>query len=387
LRTKDFSGVPAAARALRLTVTVPARNEQAAIERCLRAFAMQRTTCGRPLAAEVLDVVVYANSCGDGTAHVAARFVAAHPQLRAWVVASPLPSGDAHVGTARKTGRDFAASRFLRARSPRGLVASVDADTIVDPDWAARLLAAAERVDAVAGHVFIDALELATLPAGVRRLYALEATYRRLCAELEATIDPLLEDPAPRHDAFVGANFAVTAGTYVAAGGIPPLPRLEDRAFLFALRRIDARVRFSLDVRAATSGRRTPRVAGGFGTERRELYLRGLRRETFFVDHPGRLEEATCARAALRRIWSGAGYSSDVALTCRSFKVSERDVRSFVRTSLPFGRMYERLAKHAALARRYEKVPVEAAIEELRTAILRRTADVAIRTFAASGAG
>jgi len=219
LRTKDFSGVPAAARALRLTVTVPARNEQAAIERCLRAFAMQRTTCGRPLAAEVLDVVVYANSCGDGTAHVAARFVAAHPQLRAWVVASPLPSGDAHVGTARKTVMDFAASRFLRARSPRGLVASVDADTIVDPDWAARLLAAAERVDAVAGHVFIDALELATLPAGVRRLYALEATYRRLCAELEATIDPLLEDPAPRHDAFVGANFAVTAGTYVAAGG------------------------------------------------------------------------------------------------------------------------------------------------------------------------
>ena len=387
MRTKDFSSVPAAARALRLTVTVPARNEEATIERCLRAFATQRTTCGRPLAAEVLDVVVYANSCGDGTAHVAARFVAAHPQLRAWVVASPLSSSDAHVGTARKTVMDFAASRFLRARAPRGLVASVDADTVVDPDWAARLLAAAERVDAVAGHVFIDALELATLPAGVRRLYALEATYRRLCAELEATIDPLLEDPSPRHDGFVGANFAVTAGTYVDAGGIPPLPRLEDRAFLFALRRIDARVRFSLDVRAATSGRRTPRVAGGFGTERRELYRRGLRRETFFVDHPGRLEEATCARAALRRIWSGAGYSSDVALTCRSFKVSERDVRSFVRTSLPFGRMYERLAKHAALARRYERVPVEAAIEELRTAILRRTADVAIRTFAASGAG
>ncbi len=387
MQTKLFSYIPAAESALKLTAIVPARNEEAAIAACLRAFAAQRTVCGGPLAPNVFDVVVYANSCSDATAQVAARFIAAHTGLRAYVAVGPLPRGAAHVGTARKTVMDFAATRFIKAGAPRGLVASVDADTIVDPDWAARLLEAARRVDAVAGYVFIDALELARLPAGVRRLHALESTFRSLCAELEAAIDPLPEDLPPRHGDFVGANFAVAAGTYVAAGGIPPLPRLEDRAFLFALRRIDARVRFALDVRAATSGRRTPRVAGGFGTERRELYRRGLRRETIFVEHPARLEETACARAALRRLWSGTGCRSDVALACRLFRTHERDLYESLDTSLPFGIAYERIAMRAALAPRYETIAVEAAIERLRAAILRRTADVAIRTVAASGAG
>jgi len=188
----------------------------------------------------------------------------------------------------------------------------------------------------VAGFVEIAAPERLVMPPALRALLTLDAEYLRLCAEAESLLRPRAEDPYPRHRVFVGASFAVTAQAYVRAGRLPPLPSLEDREFAAALRRSAARIRHSLRVRVATSGRADARVTGGFGTFLDYLRRCAARGETFLVDDPRALFEADDA---------------------------------------PDG-----IAAHPSL-------PVDAALALLRAFVASRKAEAATRSTAASGAG
>jgi len=237
----------------RLTVAIPARDEADYVVRALEALAEQVGVDGKPLEHGLFDIVVFANNCRDDTADAVRRFAARLPQIATDVIEDDLPLRAAHVGMARRCVLDRCARRFLEAGRADGVLASTDADTVVAPDWVAWTLREIKAVDAVAGFVDIDALERQRLMAPVRLLYARERAYRRALAELQVMLDPQPEDPEPRHASFIGASFAVTARAYVAAGGLPPLAALEDLAFCAALRRIDARVRHSMRVRATTS--------------------------------------------------------------------------------------------------------------------------------------
>jgi hypothetical protein len=372
-----------------LTVAIPARDEERLLGKTLEAFARQTTTDGKPLGPGAFDLVLFANNCQDGTAEVARAFADAHPALPTSVVSCDLPESEAHVGMARKLVMDLAAERFIVSGRPRGIVATTDADTLVDDDWVANILLESKGVDAVAGYVTIAESELPTLLAPARLLYARERAYRRVLAEASHAFDPLPFDPAPRHAAFVGAGFAVAADTYIAAGGIPPIPVLEDRTFSEALRRIDARVRHSLRVRARTSARRINRVKGGFGTFVDELHQRGAAGDTFLVEHPRETLEDLALRAALRRIWNGCGDGGDVAdlRRCTSILgVSEEEWLPLVDRTAPFGLAYEAVRLRANL-RTYDPVPVECATVALRAAIAQEKARSATRMQAASGAG
>ncbi|MFV4649383.1 hypothetical protein ACNJUT_22570, partial [Mycobacterium tuberculosis] len=92
---------------------------------------------------------------------------------------------------------------------------------------------------------------------------SLEWEYQQLAAELDARMDPEAHDPWPRHNQNCGASAAVTATAYRAIGGLPPRPVGEDRALFEMLRRIDGKIRHSLEVQVVTSARTDGRASGG----------------------------------------------------------------------------------------------------------------------------
>lgn len=363
-----------------LTVVIPARDEERTILSCLRALADQRD-------AAAFDVIVLANNCTDGTAQLVRRF-ARDNSLSLHVVETILPAAVAHVGTARRMAMDCAAERFFAAGRPTGIVASTDADTVVAPDWVERTVEEMRSVDAVAGYVELSRFDEAAMVAPVRALFAQEAAFREAWTDLESLIDPRPEDPAPRHGAFVGANFAVTAAIYRRAGGLPPLATLEDREFLFSLRRVDARIRYSLRMRAWTSGRRFARVEGGFNTFVRHLHDQGRRKQTYLVVNPAQIIDELDGRAALRRMWSGIGIPSDRPLIEALFGRSLASIDAAIDRSMPFGENYDRIMQDTFAGRKlYAMVPVGDAIVALRAALASRNACAPTRSSTASGAG
>lgn len=366
----NHSVLPALSAGCRISVVIPARDEEQTIGATLAALTTQCDVDGSALPRGLFDITIFANRCSDRTGAVVRRLATRTPEIPITVIEDSGAAVTAHIGTARKHVMDLAATRFLAAGMPGGIVASIDADTVADNYWIAWIAREMRGRDAVAGHVTIAAADRQRLLAPVRLLYARELAYRRAFADIESLVDPLPHDPYPRHASFVGASFAVTAGTYVAAGGLPPLPRLEDLEFLQALRRIDARVRHSPYVRATTSARQAARVDGGFGTFVAELHACARRGESFLVEHPLRTLEDIESRAAVRRIWSGDARGDDVARVAAIFALAPRDWLGEIDPTAPLGTTYERIARRAADRRQhFAPVRVETAIATLRECV------------------
>lgn len=117
----------------RISVVVPAHNEAHIIGRCLDALC-----AGTDMPDEIL---VVDNNCADATARIAERY----PRVR--VIREPR----AGVTFARTAGFDAATG---------DVIARIDADSIVAPDWTARIRAAFAdgSVDAIAGGAAIAEL-------------------------------------------------------------------------------------------------------------------------------------------------------------------------------------------------------------------------------------
>ncbi len=363
----DVLGAQSLPPACSLIVTIPARNEERAIVEALGALATQ--TAANPFL-----IIVFANNCDDATASVARKFAKSHSQLQLHVAEAGIAPPADHVGTARKMLMDYAADRFFDAGKLRGIIATTDADTIVAADWIEETILEMRHADAVAGFVEIGPAERHKLPPPVRELYAQENAFRHAWAELEALVDPQPEDPFPRHCSFVAASFAVTAEVYRRAGGLPDVAALEDRTFLQALRRVDARVRFSREVIAHTSGRHDARVEGGFGTLVKHLHAQGAAGGTLVVENPCQLHAEFQRRAALRRVWRESRDEVDMTVgiltASKVFAMSPDRVKQLLDGKKPFGENYEAFQKASAAAGRiYPLVPVEEAAEELRAIV------------------
>jgi glycosyltransferase involved in cell wall biosynthesis len=365
-----WSAIPPPADGCRMTVCLPARDEAAFIPQTLAALTAGNGLDGRPLPAGFFDVIVYANNCTDDTVAIVRACAARTPRTPIFVVDERLAAGLAHIGTARKRVLDFAAARFFAAGRPDGIVASIDSDTLAGDDWVAWMAHEMQGRDAVAGRVTIAEEDQERLLAPVRLLYARELTYRRVLADVEALIDPRPEDPAPRHGSFVGASFAISACAYVAAGGLPPRKRLEDVAFVQSLHRIDARVRYSLRVRATTSARLDARVDGGFGTFIADLHACVRRGESFTVEHPRRTLDDLEVRAAVRRLHLNAERPGDLDRIALLLRVPQTVLLAALDRAEPAGATIERLIQLSASTRpQFEPVRVEVAIAALRDAL------------------
>lgn len=255
-------GCPPAPRCI---VAVPVRNEVDRIGACLAALAAQEE-----VGPDAIGVVLFLNNCTDGTAEAVA---ALRPALRLQLRVIERDFAGAHAGWARREAMEAAADWLQETRleetrpedaAPDGVILTTDADSRVPPDWIARNLAAlAQGADAIAGTIALDAEEAARLPDALHARGRLEGAYEALLIALEALIDPVTHDPWPRHATRSGATLAVRLSAYRAAGGMPAIPLGEDRAFVAALLRADARVRHAPDIVVVTSGRLDGRAPGG----------------------------------------------------------------------------------------------------------------------------
>ncbi len=370
----------------RMTVVIPAKNEAGGIEAALAAFARQRDRSGAPLDPRTFEIVVLCNDCRDATAQVVRRFAARERTLRVHAIEAELPRDAAHVGTARRALLDLAQARFALAQRPFGILATTDADSIVDDRWVAQSIDEIASVDAVAGEVTVAPADRDAMFAPLRLAYDREVVYRRLLGSIEARFDPRAYDPGPRHDALVGASFAVRAHTYVRAGRLPALARYEDWAFALALERIDARVRHSTEVRVHTSARRAARVAGGFGTFLAELERASEARSVPVVRSARAATEESTVRALLRKVWRGVAPHRELETAAELLSIETGRVRETLAASDAFGAAWLALQPQSRQAR-YPLEPIDDAIAEMRRALAAPSASLPTRSITASGAG
>ena len=268
-----------------IAVAIPACNEADHIGRCLDALGRQ---FGRPID----HIVVLVNNTTDSTGDVA-RMAAVNPATTLHVIQCTLPPDRANAGWARRLAMEAAA----KCVDDGGVLLTTDADGVADPDWLAANLAAIEAgADVVAGWVDLDPADWAKIPVHLHEDDAREVAYDTLCDEIHAMLDPDPYDPLPRHTQHSGASVAVTMAAYRQSGGVPPLPSGEDRAFLRALRRIDARIRHAPECHVTVSGRIEGRAPGGMAdTIRRRMNVQDA-----VIDD--RLEPAAdCVRRAMMR--------------------------------------------------------------------------------------
>ena len=268
-----------------VVVAIPVRDEQQHIALCLHALTQQ-------IDRKADHIVLLVNNTTDDTVSTA-RTVPMAAGTTLHIVERTLPPALANAGHARRLAMEEAA----RLAGPAGILLTTDADGQADHDWiSANLAEIAAGADAVAGWVDLDPADWSNIPIGLHEDNAKECAYDALCDEMHALLDPDPADPMPRHTQNSGASIAVTASAYHRAGGIPRVPTSEDRAFLAALRRADARIRHSLACHVTVSGRVVGRAAGGMA----DTIRRRLTESDEFFD--ARLEPADdCARRATVR--------------------------------------------------------------------------------------
>ncbi|MEV4615487.1 glycosyltransferase [Kitasatospora sp. NPDC049258] len=223
-----------------LAVVVPARDEQELLGGCLEAV---HRAARHPRVRDLpVRVVVVADACTDGTAAIARRHGA-----------EPLELAAGNVGAARAAGSDHALDAALASRpglAPDGVwLAHTDADSLVPVGWLAQQLAhAAAGWHAVVGTVRVTdwSGHPDSTAAAFRRHYRQGGWFAG-------------------HPHIHGANLAVRADAYRAAGGFEPLTVGEDRALVAGLEATGHRVKRTTRCPVATSARRGSHVRGGFG--------------------------------------------------------------------------------------------------------------------------
>jgi hypothetical protein len=207
-------------------------------------------------------VLLLLNNCTDRSYEVATAIAARVPFLFR-IIDRWLPSSRSHAGAARRMAMDSAAAWMDPDRCDNVLL-TTDADSRVAANWISGNLAAIDcGVEAVTGDIALDAADEARLSQLIRWRGRLEATYGGQLTEIASLVDPEPHNPWPHHRTTSGASLAITLQAYFRVGGLPELPMGEDAALIAALGRIDARIRFSPDVRVITSGRLIGRAIGG----------------------------------------------------------------------------------------------------------------------------
>ena len=253
--------------ALRVSVVVPARDEQALVGSCLAALAKQEG-----ITAEEYEVLLVLDDCTDATEERALEVVAEHPGLYLHLLEGP----GRGAGHARKVGMEEACARLLSLGHPDGLIASTDADTVVVPDWLSAQLEAANRgAKAIGGR--IELRDDMALPLGVSGWRAEQGRLRQraLLSSFGSAGEPMRTE----HWQFSGASLALTAATYAEIGGLKPRAALEDEYLERTLERHGIPIERPLAVRVATSARLVGRAKRGLA---RDLALASWVRENTY---------------------------------------------------------------------------------------------------------
>ncbi|HEY2631755.1 MAG TPA: glucosyl-3-phosphoglycerate synthase [Solirubrobacteraceae bacterium] len=248
--------LPAPHQDLKAVVVIPARDEAARIESCLRALADQQDVL--PTSFEVLVIL---DGCSDRTPELvgSAARRGQYPPIHSLEFAY-----SEGVGRARRLGMDVAYERLLRAdMSDDGLIASTDADTIVDGDWlTSQLRLARGGAEAIGGWIELDPTERQTLDPHALAIREQQAISRIARAREQSEIDVDVEHPH-----FSGASLALTTSAYRRCGGLPVYAALEDEALAQALIRRGIAIHRTKQVRVRTSARTDGRAPRGLARD------------------------------------------------------------------------------------------------------------------------
>jgi glucosyl-3-phosphoglycerate synthase len=241
--------------AIRISVVVPARNEEALIGSCLVALAKQEG-----ISSLEYEVLLVLDRCIDATEARALEAIADYPDLRLYLLEGP----GRGAGHARRVGMEEAYARLVSSGRPDGLIASTDADTVVSPDWlSAQVQAASRGARAIGGR--IELRDDGDLPQGVAGWHAEQGRMRQreLLGDLDSEDGPLRAE----HWQFSGASLALTAAAYAEIGGLEPRAALEDEYLERALSRCKIPIERPLSVRVATSARLVGRAKRGLARD------------------------------------------------------------------------------------------------------------------------
>lgn len=204
-------------------VIVPAHNEAALLDDCLRSIA--RAAADRHLHGEPVRIFVALDDCTDASADIAARHGA-----------TGVACSVRNVGAARAG----AAARALDAGAR--WIASTDADSRVPRHWLSAQLA--RRADAVCGIVCV--VDWSPRDQRLRALYDRHYVAR------------------DGHRHIHGANLGVSARAYRHVGGFTPCTSSEDVSLVRRLQDAHARIAWAARPCVVTSARHSARCDGGF---------------------------------------------------------------------------------------------------------------------------
>lgn len=238
---------------MKISVAIPAHNEEQYITHCLESLARQDFE-------GELEIVVCLNLCTDGTEEIVRGFAQHSP----WLV---------KIVYERRKGVGWARQTACLAASGE-IIASADADAIYPPHWAARIACA-----------FAKDPHLVVLYGPVR-LQGFRAFWK--------CFHPVLNDAITHvgrllgwHNV-IGSNFAMRRTAFLAAGGFnTALKALEDHEIVRRLRRF-GRVRYDPQLVAYASARRYNRL-GVWRTIR--FYARNAIRAVIFKSETEDLED------------------------------------------------------------------------------------------------
>jgi glycosyltransferase involved in cell wall biosynthesis len=332
-------------------VAIPARNEAARIGTCLSALGRQTA---RPDA-----VVVLINNTVDATCHIAERLRHSLPfdlHLKPCELAPQRLS----AGYARRLAMALAAE----VAGPGGYLLTTDSDGISAPDWVERNIANLRLgVDAVCGRAVLDLRDAHLIPARLQEDHRREGLLIDLLDQIAWALDPEPYNPCPRHTEASGASLAVTVEAFRSAGGIPAIPRGEDRVFIRALRLMDRRIRHDPSVVVTVSGRLVGRATGGMADTRR----RRIVQQDALTDEQAEPAEDAWRRYGLRRrvrdVWSQGKIDRELT---KDLAITEGALDVGIGSAF-FGTAWARLEMLSpALARR--RVPFQALPGEIATA-------------------
>ncbi len=356
---------------LRVSVVIPARNEANHLEQALNALRNQRQRNGVSVPMSTYEVLLLLNNCTDHSVAVAQAYQERYPDFPLYVAAVHLPPDKANVGTARRMLMDAACWRLRQVGQPDGIIASTDADTMVDAYWIDQIRAEIEQgCEVVGGRIL-------TCPDGrlVRLNHLRDVTYRMLIAQLEACLDPQPADPWPRHFQHFGASLALTCAAYERVGGLPNVPHLEDEALYRALLRTDTPIRKSPQVRVTTSTRTLGRVDVGFSEQLRYWEALNETSQCQLVEAPQAIYQRLLNRHRLRKIWQTrhASQPADALTRIATDLLIDADwLGNQLNQATYFGQLWEDIENRQATgswASYWQPVPVKTAISELRELI------------------
>ncbi|MGZ8543606.1 MAG: glycosyltransferase [Kaistella sp.] len=361
------------------SVVIPVRNEAESLLSCLQAFGRQVTQKKKPLNPESFEILILANNCTDDSVEIVRRFQCENSFLRIYLAEVHLSNEDANIGFVRRLLMNEAFKRLRNNHFGEGVIMTTDGDTTVAGDWIeSNLREFKAGADAVCGRIIINNSELKKMNGFCRRIHLKDEEYRLLVAEIEALIDNLPFDDAPRHHQNFNGSFAVTTHLYEKSGGVPKVKFLEDCAFFDRLQKIDARVRHSPEVKVYTSSRHIGRSEVGLSFQLNQWKKLEGSGADILVESAESIIKRITAQRDLRKMWRRFSDGEKVDLKGLETVSTQVSVMpEFILRELekkePFGAFYSELMREqhciAEWTRKLPLVSLDEAVDNLKTEI------------------